>query len=115
MFRLAHELVLSVYRATANFPLEERFGLVSQMRRAAVSSVANIVEGSARRSERENLRFLECSFGSLRELGYFLDLSQDLRYLTPGQKKHLSTLQGRAIAALSALMQSRPLGRSTTS
>ena len=52
------------------------------MRRAAVSAVANIVEGAARRTRPEYLRFLEISLGSLRELGYFMDLSQDLGYLS---------------------------------
>ena len=67
-FELADEVAMSVYRATAGFPKEELFGLTSQIRRAAVSVPSNIVEGCARDSEAEYLRFLNIAFGSLREL-----------------------------------------------
>ena len=57
-FLLADRLALRTYAATKHFPVEERFGLTAQLRRAAVSVGANIVEGSARRSQAEYLRFL---------------------------------------------------------
>ena len=79
-FTLADALALAVYRTTKTFPDDEKFGLTSQMRRAAVSVAANIVEGAARESEAEFLRFLTVAFASLRELGYFLDLSRRLGY-----------------------------------
>jgi four helix bundle protein len=66
-FELADEVTLLVYRVTQNFPKEEIYGLTSQMRRAAVSVPSNIVEGCARESETEYLRFLEIAFGSLRK------------------------------------------------
>ena len=69
-FELADEVVLLIYRATREFPEEEIYGLTSQMRRAAVSVPSNIVEGCARESQAEYLRFLEIAFGSLRELHY---------------------------------------------
>ena len=65
-FELADEVVLLIYRATREFPKEEMYGLTSQMRRAAVSVPSNIVEGCARESQAEYLRFLEIAFGSLR-------------------------------------------------
>jgi four helix bundle protein len=68
-FRLADSLVLLTYRETRSFPASEQFELVRQMRRCAVSVAANIVEGCGRESEKEFLRFLYISFGSLRELG----------------------------------------------
>lgn len=74
-FQLADALVLRVYRETAGFPADEIFGLVAQMRRSAVSVAANIVEGCARRTEKEYIRFLNIAFASARELGYFIDLA----------------------------------------
>lgn len=81
-FHLADEVAVLVYRITARFPKEELYGLVSQMRRAAVSVPSNIVEGCARESETEYLRFLEVAFASLRELHYQLSLSTRLMLCT---------------------------------
>jgi len=80
-FQLADELALVIYKITRLFPKEELFGLTSQMRRAAVSVPSNIVEGCARESQSEYLRFLEIAFGSLRELHYQFELSGKLGYL----------------------------------
>jgi four helix bundle protein len=80
-FELADEVAILVYRVTAGFPKEELFGLTSQLRRASVSVPSNIVEGCARDSEAEYLRFLNIAFGSLRELHYQLDLSKRLGFL----------------------------------
>jgi four helix bundle protein len=79
-FELADELALLVYRLTMSFPKEELYGLTSQMRRAAVSIPSNIVEGCARESQADYLRFLHIAFGSLRELHYQLSLSQRLNF-----------------------------------
>jgi four helix bundle protein len=81
-FELADEVAMLVYRVTAGFPKEELFGLTSQMRRAAVSVPSNIVEGCARDSEADYLRFLNMAFGSLRELHYQLNLSKRLGFLS---------------------------------
>ncbi len=80
-FELADELALIIYQATKGFPREETYGLTSQMRRAAVSIPSNIVEGCARESQVEYLRFLEIAFGSLRELHYQFSLANRLGYL----------------------------------
>ena len=80
-FELADELAMLVYQLTAEFPKEELFGLTSQIRRAAVSVSSNIVEGCARDSEADYLRFLNIAFGSLRELHYQLNLSKRLGFL----------------------------------
>ena len=80
-FELADGLVMAVYQATRSFPKDELFGLTSQLRRAAVSVAANIVEGCARDGEKEYLNFLNLAFGSLREVGYLIDLSTRLGYL----------------------------------
>ncbi|MBW2609374.1 MAG: four helix bundle protein [Deltaproteobacteria bacterium] len=80
-FELADEVAVLVYRVTRRFPKEELYGLTSQMRRAAVSVPSNIVEGCARDSQAEYLRFLDIAFGSLRELHYQLNLSKRLGFL----------------------------------
>jgi four helix bundle protein len=80
-FQLADDLVFGLYRATDSFARKELFGLTSQIRRAAVSVPANIVEGCARDSTRDYLNFLNIAFGSLREAGYLIDLSRRLEYL----------------------------------
>jgi four helix bundle protein len=80
-FELADEIALLIYKITAGFPKEELYGLTSQMRRAAVSVPSNIVEGCARDSQTEYLRFLSIAFGSLRELHYQLSLSYRLGFL----------------------------------
>ena len=67
-----------VYRVTTGFPKEEMYGLTSQMRRAAVSVPSNIVEGRARDSQADYLRFLYIAFGSLKELHYQLSLAKRL-------------------------------------
>ena len=78
----AHRLVLMVYQVTREFPGEERYGLVVQMRRAAVSIPANVAEGFKRRGIQEKIRFYNVSEGSLEELKYFFILSKDLGYIS---------------------------------
>jgi four helix bundle protein len=70
-----------VYQETKEFPSEERFGLVAQMRRAVISIPANIAEGFKRRGIQDKIRFYNVSEGSLEELKYFLILSKDLGYV----------------------------------
>jgi four helix bundle protein len=83
-FQLVDELALLIYQVSRAFPREELYGLTSQMRRAAVSIPSNIVEGCARESETEYLRFLEIAYGSLRELEYQISLAYRLGYINSG-------------------------------
>jgi four helix bundle protein len=80
-FEMADEVVVLAYQVTAGFPKEELYGLTSQIRRAAISVPSNIVEGCARDSQADYLRFLTVAFGSLRELHYQIGLSKRLGYL----------------------------------
>jgi four helix bundle protein len=80
-FELADDLVLDVYRATKTFPRDEMFGLTSQLRRAAVSIASNIVEGCARQSQSDFVRFLDMAFASAREVEYQLSIAERLEYL----------------------------------
>ena len=78
----AHVLTLEVYQHTRTFPKEEMYGLTSQLRRAAASIGANIVEGCGRRSDGEFTRFLQIARGSASELEYHILLARDLRLLS---------------------------------
>ena len=79
-FELADEMALLVYQATKGFPKEEVYGLTSQMRRSAVSAASNIVEGCARESQTEYVRFLEIAFGYCKECHYQFILAVRLGY-----------------------------------
>lgn len=81
VWQKANDFVVAVYQMTADFPKEEFFGLVSQLRRAAVSIVANIVEGQARDTQKDFLRFLYISRGSLSECEYYLELALQLDFI----------------------------------
>jgi len=78
----AHELTLLIYRLTREFPRDEIYGLISQMRRSAVSIGANIAEGCGRRTDGEMARFLQIARGSASETEYHLLLARDLRFLS---------------------------------
>lgn len=78
VWKESHQLVLAVYAFSAKLPPDERFGLNSQMRRAAVSIPANIAEGFKRRSIKDKSHFYNIAQGSLEELRYFFILCRDL-------------------------------------
>ena len=77
-WRACHALALQVYAVTKAWPNDERYGLTSQVRRAAVSAASNIAEGAAKRGPREFGRYLDMALGSLSELAYQLMLARDL-------------------------------------
>jgi four helix bundle protein len=86
----AFELVPEIYRITQTFPREERFGLTDQLRRAAVSVVANIAEGHGRNGRKEFVYFLGISRGSLAEVDTLIELADQLRFLNSDTRKLLS-------------------------
>jgi len=95
-----------IYRLTKHFPKDERYGLTSQMRRAAVSVPSNIVEGCARESQAEYRNFLNIAFGSLRELHYQLNLATRLGYI---QQRNVTNYESKILEAekvLGALLRS---------
>lgn len=80
VWQRAHQFVLQVYKSTQNYPQDERFGLSSQFRRAAVSITANIAEGYKKLSKADKLRFFNIAQGSLEEYRNYVILSYDLGY-----------------------------------
>ena len=102
-WKRAMELAEAIYRATADFPVAERFGLSSQLRRSAVSIVSNIAEGRGRRATKDFRRFLDIAYGSLCELESQLLLSERLGLLTEKESKRpsqLATETGRLLNGL---------------
>ncbi len=94
VWQKADELAYQVYRATRSFPGDERFGLVSQMRRASVSVAANIVEGYAQATRKGRRRFYGIARSSLAELEYYIDFTHArLGYLEDEQHGLLSSLR----------------------
>jgi len=94
VWELAHEFVLLLYRETNSFPIDEQYGVTSQVRRAAVSVPSNIAEGCGRNSDAELRRFCEIAMGSASEVEYQLLLCRDLNFLSNDQH-HL--LEGRLL------------------
>lgn len=109
-FNLADELAVLIYQVTRGFPKEEIYGLTSQMRRAAVSVPSNIVEGCARESQAEYLRFLEIAFGSLRELHYQYGLARRLGYTKESNALEHDSKMKEAQKVLGALIRSMRKG-----
>ena len=105
-FKLADQLALAVYQATAEFPASERYGLQSQLRRAAVSTATNIVEGSARDSEGDYLRFLDIALGSAREALYLMSLAKRLSMFEDVEVNRIEKLGERVAGALVNLRRS---------
>lgn len=85
-----HALVLNIYQITKKFPKEELFGLISQMRRCAVSITSNIAEGFSRQSYKEKLQFYSIAQGSVTELQNQLLVSKDVGYLTKDEFHKIS-------------------------
>jgi len=94
--KACYDLALAVFQATKSWPVEERFGLTSQVRRAAFSAVANIVEGAAKKGPKEFRRYLDISLGSLSELELGLSFSKDCGILSIEEWERLSPLLIRA-------------------
>jgi four helix bundle protein len=110
VWQKSHHVVLEIYRVTSSFPKDERFGIVSQLRRAAYSIPANIAEGFGRRSTKELLQCLGIDNGSLEEVRYFIFLSSDLGYLQAEESQKLDdqlNAVAQMIAALARTLKSK--------
>jgi four helix bundle protein len=105
-FELADQLVLAVYSAPKSFPQDERCGLTSQLRRAAVSVASNIVEGCARTSHADYVRFLDMAFGSAREVAYQLTIAERLGYTPAEAARKLAQHADETASVLAGLLRS---------
>ena len=106
VWQKADELAFQIYLITRDFPKEEIFGLTSQMRRAAFSVPANIVEGYARSSKKEKIQFYTIARGSLTELEYYIDFVFRLNYLARNQYQLLTKLRNEVGRLLSGFIKS---------
>lgn len=113
-WQLAHKLTLAVYKETATFPSEERFGITSQIRRAAYSVPANTAEGSGRDTNKDYLRFLTISLASLKETEYFALLAFDLQYLERESYDQLMDAIVNTMRTLQGLIKAVKKGLQTT-
>lgn len=100
-------LIKEGYQLTEKFPAEERFGLVSQLKRASISVTSNISEGEARRTNREKRRFYEIACASLVEIDAQIEISLELNFITPDDIRKLSGLINECFAMLSKLKKTR--------
>lgn len=92
IWQLARKLAVKVYKTTVEFPDDERYGLISQVRRSAMSVSSNIAEGSSRYSSKDRVRFIEIAYGSLMEVASQLIISIDLGYLDLSAHEELRDL-----------------------
>ena len=106
VWQKAHELVIEVYRESSRFPIDERFGLTTQIRKAAVSIASNIAEGCGRGSDRDFSRFLSMAAGSASEVEYQLLLACNLGYLSNENHNRLNDNVNEVKRILNSFIQS---------
>tara|TARA_R110002126_G_scaffold288548_2_gene442406 strand:+ start:9261 stop:9608 length:348 start_codon:yes stop_codon:yes gene_type:complete len=105
VYQYSIDLVKEIYSLTEKFPTSEKFGLVSQLRRASVSIPSNIAEGSARSSDAERKRSLQIARSSLVEVDTQIEIALKLEYLNENDITHLSDLSNQVFAMLSKMMK----------
>lgn len=104
VYLIIRELIKETYKVSLLLPAEEKFNMVQQIRRAALSVKLNLAEGSTRKSEIERKRFLEISRGSVVEIDAALETAVDLNYFTREQLENLGALLNRSFAMLSKMI-----------
>ncbi len=106
VFKLSHEMALAIYEMTKSFPDEEKFGLTSQMRRAAYSVPMNLVEGANRLNSKEYRQLVGIAKGSAGEITYQLLLARDLKYIDRKTHDSHRSCYDRIIQMLTGLAKS---------
>ena len=107
VWQKAMQLVFAAYKATSKFPEVEKFGLISQIRRSAVSIPSNIAEGHGRKSDKELVRFLNIARGSLYELDTQIEIARQPNYMSKKEFEVLSDLLDETSRILSGLHKSK--------
>ena len=107
VWQMAKKMVVEVYEMTSKFPAEERFGLTSQINRAAVSVASNIAEGSGRTSYKDQAHFTQMAYGSLMEMACQIEITKELGFISSEQLKQMLTSVVPIADKLSALRQSQ--------
>jgi four helix bundle protein len=106
VWQLARKFSVKIYKISREFPSDERFSLTDQLRRAAVSIVLNIAEGSDKKSDKEFVRYLRNSLGSLEEVVTALYIALDLKYINNDKFKELYKDSNILASKLNALIKS---------
>ncbi len=106
VWKEAHQFALDIYRATDAFPKHELYAMTSQIRRAALSVVANLVEGNSRKSSKDSLRFFDISRASLAECEVFLEFARDLSYVDQDLYNKLDSQRGKVSYLLNRFISS---------
>jgi four helix bundle protein len=105
VWQKAHQRTLAVYRHTASFPADERYGLTTQLRRASASIAANLAEGCGRNGDAELARFCTIAMGSASELDYHVLLAKDLKLLSATNYAELAQGTSEVKRMLTGLIQ----------
>jgi len=104
VYNASHEMLLECYKITRQLPLEEKYVLISQIRRASLSVKLNIAEGASRKSSAERKRFYEVARSSVVEIDSALEAVVDLKYVTLESLQRLGILLNRCFSMLSNMM-----------
>ncbi|RXP45909.1 four helix bundle protein [Lutibacter sp. HS1-25] len=105
VWQKAMDFVFEIYKLTSNFPSDEKFGLISQMRRSSVSIPSNIAEGAARNSTKDYVRFLYISLGSLSELETQIIIAHKLNYVEHSLEENIIEIRKMLITLIKTLKQ----------
>ncbi len=103
VWHLAKSLVIDVYKLTREFPAAEKYGLVYQINRAAISIASNLAEGSGRTSRKDQAHFTQIAYGSLMEVACQLEIAQELGFMTRDELQAVSGSMKTVAEKLSAL------------
>ncbi|MGB5034488.1 MAG: four helix bundle protein [Microgenomates group bacterium] len=105
-WKIGHELVIEIYKATDHFPKHERYGLIDQLRRAVVSITSNVAEGFYKRTSADKNRFYTISIGSVAELQNQLLIARDLHYFNDVIFRQFAEKTARVHKLLNGLLKS---------